>query len=95
MAFALKVDEGDEHEQAANKKSHMSVPSRRASTKHSRVSQNNVKTGAQMISTLALCGHPCSTLSTSALRGEADIPDLTQRTLWLCSAQRGAYNFCE
>ena len=43
MAFALKVDEGDEHEQAANKKSHLSVPSRRASTKHSPVESKKRK----------------------------------------------------
>jgi len=43
VAFALKVDEGDEHEQAANKKSHLSVPSRRASTKHSPVESRQRK----------------------------------------------------
>jgi len=43
VAFALKVDEDDEHEQAAYKKSHLSVPSRRASTKHSRVESRQRK----------------------------------------------------
>ena len=40
MAFALKVHEGDEHEQAANKKSHLSVPSPSSLNKGS---QDNVK----------------------------------------------------
>jgi hypothetical protein len=58
VAFALKIDKGEEREQTADKKPHVSVPSRRASTRHSRVeskrrkggtaelSQNNVKGSA-------------------------------------------------
>ena len=74
MAFALKVDEGDEHEQAANKKSHMSVPSRRASTKHSRVESKQRKDRRSndfhfgTLRTSMLDAEPCPLLG-----GEADM----------------------
>ena len=50
MAFALKVDEADEREQAANKKSHLSVLPVEPQQSIAQLSQNNVKAGAPMMS---------------------------------------------
>jgi hypothetical protein len=50
VAFALKIDKGEEREQTADKKPHVSVPSRRASTRHSRVESKRRKGGAAELS---------------------------------------------
>jgi hypothetical protein len=46
VAFALGVGEGYEHKQATNKKSHESVPSRRAAQIIAELSQPNVNARA-------------------------------------------------
>ena len=50
VAFALKRDKGKEQEQTAEKKPHVSVPSRRASARHSPLESKRRKGGAAELS---------------------------------------------
>ena len=85
MAFALEVDEGDEHEQAANKKSHMCVPSHRASTSITELSQNNVKAGAPM---MAVSGTSATLKRRGSMSGYEPFSDISAWTVHVAESPK-------